>query len=461
MKHINIKSMKQIVYIFVILVLLISCKKSGTVNNSANIPTIDTTKIRLTSSSFFPENLEKKGKDTFYLNFNKSVNIINIRFKLSYCLPDLVYTTTNSGRTVKFYNFLCGGLGGSYPFEFTVSDSLGNKLTDSVTFNCYTRNIETLGNVTNYFISEDNNYCWATTTSPNQILCLGITDTTFKKAYNLNFVPLKAIYNNYNNRIYIIASTADNLHRDSIYVLNPSNGIIEKSIRIPLQDGSNIKQYGSDIAIGNNGYGILQVDTQYSSAYWLVINTAANDTLFRHPDIIALTNPYLTGFRMCFTNYDKTKILALEEGGRCRLGVLDCVTHSLTELSVPISSQCYSSFFVPNKVKNDFFMVNLQSQPYGQFIVSNGNVIGTSTNFDTYNNAEADFSYRPNENNYIYYLDDYIIGIVNYTTGRILMSTKFSRDLNKIKATTNGKFVIAQGKNCLKIFDTNLLYLNL
>lgn len=450
------------------ILFVISCKKDtkvdtrtnpGTTDSSRNLPHSDISKIRLINSFFLPGNYEKKGKDTFYLQFNKAVNLNYIVFNSEGCLPDLEHTITSDSTIIKFYNFLCGGIGGAYPFKFSVSDSLGNVLIDTVTFYCYKRNIPLQGNPINYFITDDNQYCWVLTNSPNQLLCLGINDTSYKKSYDLDFVPTKAIFNYYNNKIYIIPSGDDLIHRDYIYVFNPALGKVDKKILIPHEASTDKEQFAYDLAFGSNGYGMAVVTNDNSYETWLVIDSKLNDSLYTHPMLDPM-GTYLGSYSMCFTNYNKTQILALEVGARSRLGVLDCFSHSLTEFSTPVSPLCYSEYFVANKIKNDIFMVNLQTDLDGQFVISNGEITGTATNFDAYNNSEAEFSYRANENNYIYYLDNSVIGIVDYTTGKTLMSTNFSYDLSKISATTDGKYILAKGTNCIKIFDTQMFYQN-
>lgn len=401
----------------------------------------------------------RNAQDTFNLFFNHSITIDYILLESNGCLPDFKFKTIDGGKTGEFYNFLCGGLGGDYTFDYRVTDSAGKKHSGSVTFHCYTRRINLPVAATTYFISKDNQYCWVLTNTPNQMMQVGIADTSYRKSYPLPFAPYKGVYNFDNDRIYILVGDEDFAHRDSIYVMNPSTGAIEKSIFVP-RDPDNREKFAQDIAFGANGYGMVGiVDDNYTPG-WLVIDSRRNDTLYHHPDLVGGVGTVAYGlfsFKMCYSNYDGSKVLGLEDYGSCRLVVLDCITHELTELSFPPSPHCYSNYFVLNKLKDQLYMVNLQPDEDTQFLVADGSIVGTST-FDAYGGSEADFSYRPNEDKYIYYLDNYVFGVVDYSGGKALSMYGLQYGIDQIAATTDGKYVVARGKSSLVVFDTGLFY---
>ena len=418
-------------------------------------PVLQSDTLRLLGSSYVPGNTAKGFQDTFNLMFNHPVTINFIQLKNSNCLPDFKFKTTDGGRTVQFYNFLCGGLGGDYTFQYTVTDSVGKQHSDVVVFHCYTRRINVNGMVSSYFISKDNQYCWILTSSPSQMIKVSLTDTSYLKSYPLSFVPSKAVFNYDNGKIYILASIGDYKHRDSIYVMEPLTGSIVKQILVP-RDPTNRERFGEDIAFGANGFGMLKIADDNYSTGWLVIDSRKNDTLYRHP--LLLTGTAATGlysFNMCYPNYDGSKVMGLEEGGSCRLVVLDCNTQALSELAFPPSPSCYSSYFIANKLKDQLFMVNLQTTGYGQFLVSGGTIIGSS-DFDAYGGSEADFCYRTNQSNTIYYFDNHVFGVVNYSSGDVLSMYNFQYSIDKVAATTDGKYVVTRGTNSLVLFETGM-----
>jgi hypothetical protein len=431
-----------------------ACKKTG----GPDLPVVPTPvvsdSLRLITYSYKPGNMEHGALDTFNLFFNHSVTINSIQYMNSGCLPDFRFNTTDGGKTVQFYNFLCGGLGNDYTFKYIVTDSAGKQHSDTVNFRCYTRKIDFTGTLSSYFISKDNQYCWVLTASPNQMVQVGIADTGYRKTIPLSFVPIKAVFNYDNNKIYILPG--DYVHRDSVYVMEPSTGSIVKQLFIPRIFGR--EEFGEDLAFGANGYGMLQIADDNYNPGWLVIDSRNNDTLYHHPSLVAgYSIPGLFSFTMCYPNFDGSKVIGLETGGSCRLVVLDCNTHELSELAFPPSPSSYSSYFLPNKLKDQLFMVNLQSNGDGQFFVSGGSIIGTS-NFDAYGGSEADFSYRANENNYIYYFDNHVFGVVNYAGGKVLSMYGFELNMDKIKGTTDGRYLISRRINSLVLFDTGIFY---
>jgi hypothetical protein len=448
--------MKAILTALILMVTLTACKKTGSPASQTPPPSgaSSTDSLRLLSYTYAPGNQVKNAQDTFTLNFNHTVTIDYIQYMNNGCLPDFKFNTTDSGKTVKFYNFLCGGLGGDYTFQYNVTDSAGKKHSDTVTFHCYTRRINFSVPVTSYFITKDNQYCWVLTNSPNQVIQVGITDTTYRKTYPLNFQPVKAVFNYDNGRIYLWAGGVD-AHRDSLYVMDPSSGAIVKSICVP-RDSDNLEQMPSNLAFGANGYGMLGVVDENYNPSWLVIDSRNNDTLYRHPSLVAgNVSSGLFSFNMCYPSYDGSKVMGLEQYGSCRLVVLDCITHELSELSFPPSPQCYSSYFIANKLKDQLFMVNLQPDAYTEFLVSGGTVIASST-FDAYGGSEADFSYRANQSNYIYYFDNQVFGVVDYTQGNTLSMYGFQYSLDQMAATTDGKYLVTRGTNSLVLFATGL-----
>lgn len=435
------------------------CKKEEvTPGPVITVPLPDTAGLRLLSSDFVAGNFEKNGLDTFYLFFNKKVQVKHIRFKSDYCLPHLKHITSAGGTTVKFYNFLCGGIGGSYPFEYSVTDSTGKALTDSITFHTFTRYISQPGTISSYFVSKDNDFIWIASRAPNRITCVGIRDTSYHKNFELSFPPEKVVFNYFNNRLYIIPFFGDISSRGFIYVMNPTTGMIEKSIKIPTP-AANMQMYARDLAIGANGVAMVKVTDQYYSSSWMVMESGRNDTFYYHPQ--RFSGVRLADISMCFTGGDENKVYGLENGGSCRLAVLDCSTLALTELSTPVSPRCFSSYIAVNKKTDDVFMVNLQSQPYGQFMISKGVMAGYATNFDAYGNSEADFSYRAGEDMHVYYLNSNVIGIVDYSAGNILITTRFAYGLNNISTTTDGKYLVAMGTSFIKLLDVGMFYRNL
>ncbi|MDP4218435.1 MAG: hypothetical protein Q8927_19730 [Bacteroidota bacterium] len=441
--------MKMAFALLALILLMAACKK----NDISPPPPVKTDTLKLISTTYIPGNQVKNAQDTFDLLFNHPVTINSIQLQSNGCLPDFKFNTTNKGRTVQFYNFLCGGLGGDYTFLYTVTDSVNVRHSGSVSFHCYTRRINFSGSVISYFLSKDNNYCWVLTGSPAQLLCVGITDTGYRKSWPLAFTPFKAVLNGDNNKLYILSG--DYGLRDTIFVMDPGSGAIVKKIAVP-RSSDGMEEFPVGLAFGANGYGMLNIEDENFNPSWLVIDSRKNDTLYRHPSLVVGSVPYgLFSFKMCYPNFDGSKVMGLELYGSCRLVVLDCNTHALSELAFPPSPQCNSNYFVLNKLIDQIFMGNIQPDGDVQFLVSNGSIVGSS-DFDGYGGSEADFDYRSNGNDYVWYYDNQVFGLVNYAGGAVLSMYGFAPSIDDIAATTDGKYIVTRGNSSLVLFDTGM-----
>jgi hypothetical protein len=433
----------------------LSCKKHENIPSSPPAVT-DTAKLRLAGYSYTPGNLNAGQLDTFTLRFNKPIHLNSLQYLSSYCLPDLQHTLTDGDSVILFYNFRCGGLGGDYPFKYSVTDSSGSTLSDSIVFHCYYHRAITAGTIQNYFLSKDGKYCWVVTNSPDQIVCLGLADTGYQKTYALNFTPFNAGYNYYNNLIYIPA--ADLQHRDTVYVMDPSTGEIIKPIPIPKDTIDHTDNYAYDVLFGSNGYGILRIENDDGVGAWLVLDSRLNDTLYLHP---FFTPGLISGMRdlaSAAVKFDGSEIIGLESNGSCRLVRLDCNTHNLTEVSFPFSPTAISWYIVANKFADEVFVVNLQPPGMNQFLVQNYVMVGAFTGFDAYSASSADFSYRAGENFYVYYFDDNTAGVVDYNSGNILKNTDVNPSLSRISSTTDGGYIVFMGNNNITMIESKDLY---
>ncbi len=441
---------------FALFVLLISCKKNENSSPSHPPAQVDTVKLRLVSYSYIPADLNAGQLDTFSLHFSKPVLLKSLLFLRNYCDPDLQHTLTNGDSVVNFYNFKCGGLGGDYPFEYAVSDSAGNNLTDSLTYHCYYHRTTTIGFIQNYFISRNGQDCWIVTNSPNQIIRVSMVDTGYQQSFDVNFTPYSASYNYYNNLLYITAVNYP--QRDTIYVMDPSAGQIIKRIPIPQDSVGTLDDYAYGAEFGSNGYGMLGMTDGVNTETWLVIDSKLNDSIYLHPFFDSVFISRMRNLSSASTNFDGSQIVGLEAGGSCRLAVLDCNTHSLTEVTFPFSPSVYSSYMVASKTTNEDFVVSLQPPGENQFLVRNYSMAGAFTGFDAYNASSADFSYRAGESSYIYYFDGNIAGVVDYSSGSILKNTDVTSTLSRISSTTDGKYIIFMGTNNLTMIKSSDLY---
>ena len=446
------KNMKKtIVYVLILLVVGSCTKTDVTPKNVIVVPPV--IKIALISKVQILGDVDKSINDTFKLHFNKPIKTYNIKFIPFYCSPDLVFSLSDSNTTINIYNFLCGRMGADLPFSYSVTDSLDNVLSDTVIFRTYFKKHILNGKVEDYFVTDDNKYCWVATSNPNKIICVGIEDTSYRKEFNIGLLPFRLNYNAYNQKIYILCS--DYISSDKFVVFNPVNGNIEKTVQVlPLPTQNTV--YLSSICFSKNGIGIIISSGEYSAGFWSIIDSRNNDSVY----MFTVTNQnsnigQYMGFNQVVLNFDKTKLLLSNENLFATVCTFDCNTQYLNKTQYLNSTNPTNCrYIVANKIKDEIYSFNT----YSQFIITNNSTISTVSGFQNYYNLSTDFSYRNNEDKIMYYLADYEFRILNYNNRTTLKSSNFSYEFNNLKSTTDGKYIIVKGDSSLVYFKTSMFY---
>ena len=303
----------------------------------------------------------------------------------------------------------------------------------------------------------DNNYVWIVTSYPNQVHCISLLDSSFKKTYNLDFNPIKIVYNYFNNRLYILTESGDFLNSKYISVMNPETGVIEKKIEVKPDKYDHPQAqdvYATDIAFGANGYGVFLMSAYGSSSQrWKVIDSRANDSISIHPAWHS-DNNYFTSFASVQPNFDGSKLVLQYNYGISRVGLLDCQSTEIQEI-IPIASGS-NSFVKPSKVNDDIYFANL----YNQFIhYSNGSEsIESELDARFLYSTSAEFNYKMDGSGIIYWLNDYNLLILNYNIQQVVFSHRKFYDLSSISGTSDGNFLLARREHGIYIFGTDMFY---
>ncbi|HWI93650.1 MAG TPA: hypothetical protein VNT20_20355 [Flavisolibacter sp.] len=445
----------------VLVVFFASCKKKDPVPDIPTPPPLPPyNSIQLEASSFTLGNLEKNILDSFVLHYNKPVSVSHIML-LGLCLPDLKWTSVDSGKIIKFYGLLCGRLGEDYSFEVKVHDIEGKTSMDTVNFSYYYRKFATQGEIMNYMISDDNNYVWVCTNSPDRIYRFGIADSNDKKVFDLNFKPFKIVLNPYNQKFYVLNYPHYNTNVDKVFVMDPVSGQIERSITVNKDryddPQKQIKVY--DLAFGANGYGVINTGTvEYSSSgRWRIIDSRYNDTIYAHPEWVNSIGggpgPYYEVVSLQ-PNYNKSKIYMRFPYAMPRAAVMDVTNGTLSLLVYPDTNP--NHYLVPSKTTDQLFIAS-----YAYQAIVGPRSSQNYSQFDDRYSETADFSYRTGESNIMYYRSrdyEYNFNILDYKEARIRMTTNVGPNFNKISATTDGKYILAVNNNGLTLFQTKWFY---
>lgn len=434
------------------------CKKKD-VTDQPTLPVYQP--IKLTASSFRLGNLETQVKDTFTLHFNKTVTVENILLLDQLCLPELQLTSFNHGRTVQFWGLLCAQLGKDYDFEVQVRDEDGKVLKDTVHFSYYQHRFRTEGQVMNYTITQDNKYIWLCTNNPDRIYQFSLADTSFRKVYDMPFKPFSMAWNERSKEFYIVNYPHYNTNVDRLYVFDPVNGQIKRTITLQKDQyddpQKNLVIYQLDF--GYNGYGVMNTGTkEYGPSRWRVIDTRYNDTIYAHSQWISSIGGVNDPFYEILSvqpNYNRTKLYFRLPYAVPRAGILDITSGQVSLFVYPDNNP--NHYLVASKASDQLFIANFTHQSiFGP---------GSTNNYSQFDNRyseTAEFSYRAGEQNIMYYRGrsdgSYNFNILDYNQAKSILRTNVGPQFNKIQATTDGKYVLALVGNVLTLWESWWFY---
>lgn len=386
--------------------------------------------------------------DSIYLLFNHPVTVVSIEPLWEFCLPDnLGYRMFDDGKGFKF-RYQCGRLGLSFNFVIRVKEnSSGYQYTYNLAVNFYTNQRTFEGDITEYFLSDDNQYCWVGTSNPNRIYKVSTADMSILKEFPSDETPIKIRTNPYDGYLYVAGG-----EKNKIDVLNPDNGVVVKTITFHPDQYDHPQApaiYPADVMFGANGYGIVLLFAHGSSAQrWKVIESTKNDSVYIHPQSEFPFSNWI--FDEVYINYDHSKILLIYPAGSTLVGILDTKTKEITEF-VSASTTRYV-FLQPNKLDETMYFGYL----YDQFIQGLNSGPSQFSYIDNRNYGSADFSYNPAEKGYVYFCDSYNFQLLDYNTAQTKFYTAPLGGLLNLQAATNGKFILLRREKQLFRFDTSM-----
>lgn len=401
--------------------------------------------------------------DSVYLHFNKAVKSITITSNYTNCQSNIAYKFVDNNTGVMF-SYGCGSLGGSYPFTINVTDDAGNSISKNINVNFYKYKLNVQGFVTDYLLINNEKEVLISTISPNKLIRYSIKQDSIIQTYDMSqaFYPYKLSFNPYNSKIYIMGSVSANRNNGitspDIYTLNLQTGQVIKELTIQ-PDPTDAPQYPVNIPFNigftNSGHGIILLRSNYSSALkWKLIDCTNGYTISAYPYPISNTDA-LDNVQMAS---GQTKLILTQTyTGSCDYGVFDGNTQTMSILRP--SSVTRSVFITPNR-KNDKVYFG---QLYDQFVMDLQKNISKISYLDNRSNGSADFSYRSNEDNIVYFCDDSYFQILNYNNSGILMYCSVISGLRKFTSTVDGTMGLAYlngTTSSFYVFNINALYRN-
>lgn len=429
-----------------------SLKKTLTVNQSA--------KIKLVEYKGIIGNGELSITDSVYLLFNKPVKVSSIYSNFQNCLTEIKYKMIK-GNTGVMFTYSCAKLGGTYPFTIAVTDAGGNSFREEIQVSFFKSELKIEGYMTGYLFLNNDTELLISAFYPSRLIRYSIEKQSIIKTYDLSkhVAPISMTYNPYNAKVYIIGSNPNATYRGTytdrpdIFVLDLQTEEIISMI-VPADyshhsgDPANIPR---SLAFTKSGLGIILLRAVNSSGtYWKIIDSSKDNDIYNYPDHTLSE----ADFNSVHLNYDETKIFLTQPNGSCDYGIFDSNSEAMSILRP--TSVTRGLFITPCK-KSDRMYVG---QLYDQFIMDiNGNLSMISYK-DNRQNGSADFSYRPNEDKFIYFCESNFLQVFDYGQAKTLMWCDLIYELNQFRSTIDGRYGVAYKKNndrssSLYVFDTD------
>jgi hypothetical protein len=256
--------------------------------------------------------------------------------------------------------------------------------------------------------------------------------------------------NPYNGLVYVYGG------KSNIYIVDLQYGKVLRTISV-MADDPLLINIPYDLGFTTSGYGIVLLGSNECSALlWKVIDSSKGDIIYPYEK----TNH--SSPKRVYSNFDKSKLLITDMWGGCDIYRIDGNTHDYERI-IP-SSITRGVFITPNKMNDRIYF----GQLYDQFIMAENKTLSKISFLDNRSDAGADFSYRPGEEDYIYYWDDHYFRLLDYSTATTLFSSEVEFGLRssgaesdrQLASTSDGKYLIV---NCgaLYMFKTEDFYHNL
>jgi hypothetical protein len=329
-------------------------------------------------------------------------------------------------------------IGDYFPFEISVYDSASNRLKFSDTITTYISRIKPDGLITKIFLSKNEDRLFVLRYNFQEILIYNTINWSFHNKIELNFAPLDAALNPYNNLLYCV-----NRYGGKVVVVEPESGQIIKEITL-LPAGN--QTYPSDdpihIAFGDNGVGLIPAEPLESpcgKCIPQIIDSPNNDAIsvppgFDQEDYRSLrANTFDNGNYIALTDMCTTAGDIL---------IFDCATREFISAQTPGG---YFTRVTPDKNSERFVVGGTQ----GTYIITSEGIKSETYGPGRY--MFLNFTNKSGEENIAYYINtyDFRIGILDLIS--------YEKSPLGFSSSGLGFLVTTDGEQIVNIFEQSVL----
>lgn len=436
--------------------------RSGSIERRVKVK--QTAPVKLLSATGIIGNYEDDVQDSIKLVFNKPVTVNSITTSYQLCLSEM--NSVVYGNNLSF-SYSCARLGGEYPFSVSVKEGK-DVFNFSLTIPFYTKKLNVVGQIVDYFITDDNTSIWAITNFPNKVLEISLTDLAVTKEHTLDFAPNTIKWNHFKNTLNVFSLgvcytqevLAGNCKNNYLLYLNPEDFSITRSKIEPIEgyDFSRPYLFPRELCLFDNGMGIIRMVNYNNYTGWRFIDSSNSDSTFISESHLDFT---VEEYDQIVLNHNRTAMYLIHPLGSTSIDVFELGGSVFRTYTSPLPGR--SNYILPNKKKDRV----LHAQLYQQFISDMDGYMSKVSYLDTRSfYGGIDFSYKPGEDETVYYLADGSFQILDFKNGFTNMSTDALNAMVDIQSTTDGKDLIGLYKNnsdggtTFFVFDIDATFVN-
>lgn len=405
--------------------------------------------------------------DSILLLFNEPIELIALapggpHFGLNFYELSPHFISVSNKHGFKFESVF-GYLSGEIPYKYTVRDTVGNEVKDTVTVLHYDKKILFPGRISHYEIDEAKNIGYFLTSETPTFSIFSFATRTIIEQIPLPFLKAhckenQMAYNPKDNLFYIYSRYCND---PLIYAYSLAEKRVVRTIAItpvPTDDPRDSYTYPQDLEFLSNGVGFMLVAVLNGFEDKLrIINTTDNDK------ITAIENN--RDFVGVEKNWNRSEIYAGRDNFSLGAPIFKLDTTSLQPSymladNVNCTSNCLLFAIRPHRQKDKIYIINRREQFITDSKVQSVSKFSHYDAFVTSGYVSADFSYKPEEDSYIYYhggdgwrVNEGYVHLLDYENARTIATYKADPDMRDLRVSPDTKSFFMRRWEYLYFFD--------
>lgn len=398
----------------------------------------------------FTGNIDDGTEDFVHVLFNKPISVISISSNWDWWSAN-TYTLTDNNHGVRF-NLGSANLGWEHPLNITVKDNFEKTHSFDFDVSFFDSRLMLEGFISDFILVNDDKEVLIAAYNPSRLIKYSLFQDSILQTYDLSqhISPLKLSYSPNNSMVYIMGSEPNEsssnakINRPDIYRFDWQTGEIVKATTIETDHfgypyNMTTIPYDLEFTISGQGIVLLSRNNNTLSKNYILIDNTQNYQLSLY-EIFDDELNHLDRFLGVHRNFDNTKLF-LRPRSFAKYGIFDSSTGIIKIIRPDHTSA--SQFITPCRKEDKFYAGQLVQQ----FIIDTQGNISQKSNIDNQFDPSADFSYRENEENFIYHINDGNFRIINHNNGTQIMRNRTRVAQKNLTSTQDGNYIVTSARN--------------